>query len=624
MKRIAAVALTTALILGPTAAGADPLRGFWPQPTTVSDQSLSSFSPDITVSSDGMRQAAMWSVQEPNDVRAQVATTTDGGATWSAPKDIGTTQSLIGNTSIVGSTDGQRLTAVWNETDPNLKVYVRQSADGGATWSPGQFISDGTNSIPRAAISADGSRATVVWTESIASDSVVHTSTWTSQSNTWSSPVLVGPSDDYASQPSITSSADGQVVTVAWLDGTARLRAATSTDGGANWSPAAGLSTSLIQAYRADLATATDGSRIVATWVEGDDGMTVANHLASSYSTDNGQTWSAPNPLPKWFANWQPELVASPDAQRLTVVWPATNDQGNVTARTVTSTDGGASWQEPVNVTPPDANIAEPMIAGSLDGKRLTVVWHEAPVDQTTLRASVSGDGGQTWSAPEIISTSTGYDYPSSRVVAAADGTPSVTFQNDTSTAPRIRAATARLVSLPGAPGSVTATPGDGQAAVAWDPAADGGSPITGYRATAEPGGASCTTAGTGCTIAGLTNGTDYTVTVTATNILGTGPASSPVVVRPTAPPPPAVTPAAQTLKKPPAKLKKGKKAKLAKTTRQGAKVSWKSKTKKRCTVKKYTVRAKKKGACKLIATAPAIPGYEALTKKYTIRVKKP
>ena len=77
-----------------------------------------------------------------------------------------------------------------------------------------------------------------------------------------------------------------------------------------------------------------------------------------------------------------------------------------------------------------------------------------------------------------------------------------------------------------------------------------------------------------------------------------------------------------QTMKKPPAKLKKGKKAKLAKQTRQGAKISWRSNTKKICSVKKRTVKAKKKGACKISATAPAIPGYAAFTRKYTIRVR--
>jgi hypothetical protein len=90
---------------------------------------------------------------------------------------------------------------------------------------------------------------------------------------------------------------------------------------------------------------------------------------------------------------------------------------------------------------------------------------------------------------------------------------------------------TATPATVPGAPTGVVATAGNGQLAISWTaPAANGGISITGYTATASPGGATCTTAGTtSCTITSLTNGTSYSVVVTATNAAGTGAGSTPV-----------------------------------------------------------------------------------------------
>jgi len=70
---------------------------------------------------------------------------------------------------------------------------------------------------------------------------------------------------------------------------------------------------------------------------------------------------------------------------------------------------------------------------------------------------------------------------------------------------------------------------GKGEALVSWTaPATDGGSPVLHYTVTSAPGGISATSTATTVTVEGLTNGTPYTFTVTATNITGTSASSTP------------------------------------------------------------------------------------------------
>ena len=81
---------------------------------------------------------------------------------------------------------------------------------------------------------------------------------------------------------------------------------------------------------------------------------------------------------------------------------------------------------------------------------------------------------------------------------------------------------------VPGAPLIGTATAGDTQASVAFTaPTSTGGSPITGYTVTSNPGGITAIGAASPVILTGLTNGTAYTFTVTATNAAGTGSSSA-------------------------------------------------------------------------------------------------
>ncbi len=82
---------------------------------------------------------------------------------------------------------------------------------------------------------------------------------------------------------------------------------------------------------------------------------------------------------------------------------------------------------------------------------------------------------------------------------------------------------------LPDPPRNVTATPGKGMATVNFEPPkSDGGSPVTYYTVKSIPRGIVVKGAKSPMTVQGLSNGKTYAFTVTASNSVGTGLASSP------------------------------------------------------------------------------------------------
>lgn len=82
-------------------------------------------------------------------------------------------------------------------------------------------------------------------------------------------------------------------------------------------------------------------------------------------------------------------------------------------------------------------------------------------------------------------------------------------------------------ITVPGAPTIGTATAGNAQASVTFTPpSSNGGAAITSYTLTSNPGGFTGSGASSPVVVTGLTNGTSYTFSATATNSVGTGPPS--------------------------------------------------------------------------------------------------
>ena len=160
------------------------------------------------------------------------------------------------------------------------------------------------------------------------------------------------------------------------------------------------------------------------------------------------------------------------------------------------------------------------------------------------------GNGSSTDSSVPVTVTTTGVlsgaivtQISSGRLAACAQSTTGAFYcwggngagqlGNSTTTSSSVPVTVVGII--PGAPTGVTAAPGDTTATIAWTaPSSFGTGTLTGYAATATPGGFSCSTASSlTCQITGLTDGTTYTVTVVTQTADGGSPPSSSVTVVP-------------------------------------------------------------------------------------------
>ena len=199
---------------------------------------------------------------------------------------------------------------------------------------------------------------------------------------------------------------------------------------------------------------------------------------------------------------------------------------GNYTF-TVTATNaiGTSAASAPSATVTPAAQPGAPTGVTAVAGPGQATVTFAPPTDTggvaITSYTVTSSNGGFT-------ATGTGSPITITGLVNGTNYTFTVVATNSAGSSGASTASVAVTpAAAPNAPVNVGATPGSGQVTLNFLLPANNGAVITSYTATSSPGNITGTAHSLPVTVTGLTNGTSYTFTVTATNAAGTSAASA-------------------------------------------------------------------------------------------------
>lgn len=340
----------------------------WSSAVPLTSGAISSFFP--RVATDGARVTAVWYSDDGSSSVIESAHSLDDGATWSTPVVISATGGFAYQPSVV--TNGSTITATWEAQSGSVdEITVASSSDGGLTWSVPLVVSASSLGSSDPVLVADGTTITVAWRAQFFSSSAIQTA-WSSDGGaTFSTPLTVSVPGLNAFLPQIAT--DGSVTTIAWhgTDGS-RLRAqvASSSDGGLTFTAPTYLSAVGMTAYRSQVVT--DGTTITVVWEQSDPmdvlGLT---QVLSAVSSDDGVTWSAPVAVSGPPGEVQNPMLTSGGGVT-TAVW---NDQtsGARGVGAAMSTDAGVSWAAVQSITSTMSSVFGSRVV--TDGSTITVIW---------------------------------------------------------------------------------------------------------------------------------------------------------------------------------------------------------------------------------------------------------
>ncbi|MEK7624830.1 MAG: sialidase family protein, partial [Patescibacteria group bacterium] len=283
-------------------------------------------------------------------------TSADGGTTWSERADVTTSTTRNSSNPQIASSSPNTFHVAYTSNEFNASytnVAYRKSTDGGLTWSGRVDVTTSTVSLGSSEITVDSANN-------------LHVVYYSQEFN-------------------------ASFYNIAYRK---------STDSGATWSGRVDVTTSTSQTSLVPqlIRDSADNLHVVYASYE----YNGSNYnIAYRKSTDGGATWSGRANVTAGSANSGAPDIAIDSSNNLHVVYQSYEyNASNYNIAYRSSTDGGATWSERVNVTTAGAygGVADPKIAVDSSGNLHVVYWFYDQLSSPYVYYRTSINNGATWS----------------------------------------------------------------------------------------------------------------------------------------------------------------------------------------------------------------------------------
>jgi hypothetical protein len=317
----------------------------------------------------------------------------------------------------IGVDAQNNINVVWDQEKGggDTEIIYTRSSNRGATWSQQANISNTgyESAFPDMALGTSGD-INVVWREDRGAQTDIYFGRSIDSGATWSVPLNISKTSDNSTGQAIAVDNTGNI-NVAWVESVYLVRIgwkyyiyfSRSTNGGTEWTKPLSLGEAGCY-YGPAIATDAAGNIFVAYRIGG---CGSAGQIVYTFSGDGGYSWSIVKLVSTGKEDASTPALGVDSNGHINLVWQQLT-AGFYDIYHSRSTDQGANWSQPINISPTAGDSENPAIKVDLLGN-INVTWDDDSLGVEEIFHSRSTNNGATWPSYANISNNAGESWRS-------------------------------------------------------------------------------------------------------------------------------------------------------------------------------------------------------------------